>query len=171
MKLRTLFALLLPVLAALPAIAAKIAPPAAKSLDPTAEAAKILATDQESCAAAQATGAKGWSAFFDADGIMFSGPPGTVRGREAVEKALAISFAAPGFKLTWTPIRAEVSTDGQLGYSYGQYDRKIDSPEGQPVARGGTYITVWKKQKDGSWKVLSNFGTGAEMATARKASS
>ncbi|HXU31365.1 MAG TPA: DUF4440 domain-containing protein [Thermoanaerobaculia bacterium] len=168
MKHRALPALLL-ALVSLPAVAAK--PPAAPIFDSAAEAAKILATDKASCAAAQATGAAGWSAFFDAEGIMFSGPPGTVRGREAIRKALASSYAAPGFKLTWTPIRAEVSTDGKIGYTYGQYERKIDSPDGQPVGRGGTYVTVWKKQEDGSWKVLSNFGTGAEMATERKPSS
>ena len=171
MKHRPWLALLLAVFASLPATAANRSTPVAQSFDPATETAKILATDKASCAAAQASGAAGWSAYFDADGIMFSGPPGTVRGRKAVEEALAVTFAAPGFKLTWTPIRAEVSTDGQLGYSYGQYDRKIDSPDGQPVARGGTYVTVWKRQKDGTWKVLSNFGTGAEMATERKASS
>ncbi len=144
---------------------------AEKPIDLTAEAAKVLEADKAFCEAAKSGDAKRWSAFFDENGIMFSGPPGAVRGRAAIEKALATSFAAPGFKLLWWPIRAEVSTDGQLGYSYGQYDRKIDSPEGQPVSRGGTYITVWKKQKDGSWKVLSNFGTGAEMATERKSSS
>jgi ketosteroid isomerase-like protein len=163
-KFRALLVLPLALLAALPAFATD-------TFDTAAEAAKILATDKASCAAAQAQGAAGWSAFFDAEGIMFSGPPGTVRGREAIQKALAVSFAAPGFKLTWTPIRAEVSTDGRLGYTYGQYERKIDSPDGQPVGRGGTYVTVWKKQEDGSWKVLSNFGTGAEMATERKPSS
>ncbi|MEP7011207.1 MAG: DUF4440 domain-containing protein [Acidobacteriota bacterium] len=164
MKFRALFALPLALLTALPAFAVK-------TPDTATEMAKILAADKASCAAAQATGAAGWSAFFDADGIMFSGPPGTVRGREAIQKALALSFAAPGFKLNWTPIRAEVSTDGRLGYSYGQYERRINSPDGQPVNRGGTYVTVWKKQDDGSWKVLSNFGTGAEMATERKPSS
>ncbi len=170
MKHRTLLALLL--LAALvspPVSAAKTS--AGLTLDLATEVAKILAADRASCAAVQANGAAGWSAFFDADGIMFSGSPGTVRGREAIQKALALSFAAPGFKLSWTPIRAEVSTDGRLGYSYGQYERRINSPDGQPVNRGGTYVTVWKKQEDGSWKVLSNFGTGAEMATERKPSS
>lgn len=171
MRHRARFALLLALLASLPAAAAKSSAPPSGKFDAAAEAANVLAADKASCAAAQATGAAGWSAFFDEEGIMFSGPPDTVRGREAVRKALAVSFAAPGFKITWTPIRAEVSSDGRLGYSYGQYDRRIDSPDGQPVHRGGTYVTVWRKQEDGSWKVLSNFGTGAEMATERKSSS
>jgi len=158
-------------LLALSALAPSVGHAAPAKIDFPAEAAKLLQTDKDFDQATIEKGADGWISFFDADGIMFSSPPGAVRGRAAVLEAMKKSFAAPGFKLSWTPTRAEVASDGQTGYSYGEYERRIDSPDGQPVTRGGTYVTIWKRQKDGTWKVLASFGTGAEIATARKPSS
>ena len=45
---------------------------------------------------------------------------------------------------------------GDLGYSIGTLEVTVNDAEGNPVTRGGKYTTVWRKQKDGQWKVVSD---------------
>lgn len=60
------------------------------------------------------------------------------------------------FKLTWEPIKAEIAASGDLGYTYGKYYfTATDSVESTST---GYYISVWKKQEDGSWKYVLDGG-------------
>ena len=140
------------------------------AIDYDAEAKSVLEADRQFEKATVEKGLEGWMAAFDDDALMF-GREGTSRGKAAIREAMAAAFALPGFRFTWTPIRAEVSNDGQLGYSYGQYDRRITNPEGQDNVKAGTYVTIWKKQKDGSWKVIADFGASVPMLAKLKPSS
>lgn len=63
------------------------------------------------------------------------------------------SIPSDSIKLTWTPVKAEV--DGRLGYTFGNWERKI-ADTGR-IERG-TYITVWKKQEDGTWRFILDAG-------------
>jgi len=58
--------------------------------------------------------------------------------------------------LTWEPAFADVSASGELGYTWGRYVLTI--PVGKlgapPLIRRGTYVTVWRRQLGGSWKVV-----------------
>lgn len=151
-------------------VALSLIAPAAFAIDYEAESKRVLEADRQFQKATVEQGLEGWMAAFDDDAVMF-GREGTSRGKAQIREAMAAAFATPGFRFTWTPIRAEVSNDGQLGYSYGQYDRRVKNPEGQDNVKAGTYVTVWKKQKDGSWKVLADFGTSAPVVAKLRPSS
>src|ERR1700689_5546569 len=58
-----------------------------------------------------------------------------------------------GTSLTWTPVKAEMAASGDLGYTYGNYIYTAKNKEGKLVANYGKYTSIWKKQKDGQWKV------------------
>ena len=62
---------------------------------------------------------------------------------------------SPGL-LSWRPAVAGVSQTGDLGFSTGpwEYRRTKDS---EPVAFG-RFLTIWKKQTDGSWKAVLDTG-------------
>ena len=62
----------------------------------------------------------------------------------------------PGFEIAWTPEIAEVSSGADLGYTIGSYHMELDGPDGAPTAVDGKYLTVWQKQRDGSWKVVAD---------------
>lgn len=66
-------------------------------------------------------------------------------------------MAAPdsGFKLTWEPIKAEVSQSGDLAYTFGNYEL-LDFTRNQ--IRYGNYVTIWRKMDDGSWKWVLDGG-------------
>jgi ketosteroid isomerase-like protein len=74
-------------------------------------------------------------------------------GIKAVSTAFKGMFGLPGFGLTWQPTSAELSGSGNIGYTIGTYELKFDGPDGKQVVDNGKYMTVWKKQADGTWKV------------------
>jgi ketosteroid isomerase-like protein len=66
-----------------------------------------------------------------------------------------------GTTLTWTPIKAEMATSGDLGYTYGNYVYTAKNKEGKAVTSYGKYTSIWKKQKDGQWKVVVDVGNSS----------
>ena len=56
-------------------------------------------------------------------------------------------------ELTWKPIRAEASQSGEIGYSFG-----YAIFQGKDTTTYTNYCTIWKKQKDGSWKFVYDAG-------------
>lgn len=63
--------------------------------------------------------------------------------------------------LTWTPVKAEMAASGDLGYTCGNYVLKSKDKDGKLVTHYGKYASVWKKQKDGSWKVVLDMGNSS----------
>lgn len=58
-----------------------------------------------------------------------------------------------GFTLTWEPKYAEIADSGELGFTYGTYLlNSINS------VQKGTYVSIWKKDKTGNWKLALDSG-------------
>jgi ketosteroid isomerase-like protein len=83
------------------------------------------------------------------------------RGREAVGKAWAPFFSADGPKLSWAPTKAESLVAGDVGYTVGTWERRTPAPDGTVKVTHGQYLTVWQKQKDGSWQAAFDTGSTA----------
>jgi ketosteroid isomerase-like protein len=66
-----------------------------------------------------------------------------------------------GTTLTWTPVKAEMAASGDLGYTYGNYIFTAKNKDGKVVANYGKYTSIWKKQKDGQWKVEVDMGNSS----------
>jgi ketosteroid isomerase-like protein len=99
-------------------------------------------------------------AYFEENGSMLGPNAPIVSGKEAIAKNLSQFFAIPAVKLTWLADKADVARSGELGYTSGTYQMTFSDPTGKTVSDKGKYVTVWKKQKDGSWKVaLDIFNT------------
>ena len=56
--------------------------------------------------------------------------------------------------VNWTPDFIDVSISGDIGYTYGKYNWKIKDIDGNIVEYKGVFHTVWKRQKDNSWKYV-----------------
>jgi ketosteroid isomerase-like protein len=56
--------------------------------------------------------------------------------------------------VNWTPDFIDVSESGDLGYTYGKFTWKIKGDDGKIVEYKGVFHTVWKRQKDNSWKYV-----------------
>lgn len=66
-----------------------------------------------------------------------------------------------GTTLTWTPVKAEMAKSGDLGYTYGNYVFTARNKEGKVIVNYGKYTSIWKKQKDGRWKVMVDMGNAS----------
>lgn len=55
--------------------------------------------------------------------------------------------------LTWWTLKAEAARSGELGYTLGNW--KFVKPDSTYY---GNYVTVWKRQKDNSWKWVFDNG-------------
>jgi ketosteroid isomerase-like protein len=60
--------------------------------------------------------------------------------------------------LTWDPVKADVSPDGMLGYTYGQWELTGKDSAGKAEKNYGVYVTVWKRQTDKTWKFVLDGG-------------
>jgi uncharacterized protein (TIGR02246 family) len=56
-------------------------------------------------------------------------------------------------EISWTPSQVEVARSGDLGYSWGAGKVIEKDKKGKPVETTMKYVSVWKKQADGSWKI------------------
>jgi ketosteroid isomerase-like protein len=56
--------------------------------------------------------------------------------------------------VNWTPDFIEVSDCGTLAYTYGKYLWKIKGDSARVTEYKGIFHTVWKKQKDNTWKYV-----------------
>lgn len=110
----------------------------------------------------KATAEKGWDGYVTylaEDAVELPNGESAVKGREAIRK----SFGnwTPGMSLNWKSTGSDMAASGDLGYTYGEYTFKSKDKDGHPVVRYGKYVTIWKKQKDGSWKVAVDMGNNA----------
>jgi len=75
-------------------------------------------------------------------------------GPEAIRALFAGFYALPGMTLHWQAVTVEAARSGELAYSRGTYELSFTDPKGKPATDHGKYATVWRKQADGTWKVV-----------------
>lgn len=126
---------------------------AAQEVDQEAQAASLMEADRAMFEASSTSDSPldALMAHFADDAKVLAPDAPMARGKEASRAVFAELYAMPGFSLTWKPTTADVSAD--LGYTIGTYHMEFQGSEGGPVAIDGKYMTVWKKQSDGTWKV------------------
>jgi ketosteroid isomerase-like protein len=121
----------------------------------------LLEADRLFSEEAAERGVDGWLAWFEADGTMVQGE-GEVRGHDAIRELMAPFFADSTIQLVWDPLRAEISEDNRLGYTIGAYRViRVGVAEDEPPLSHGMYLTVWRRQADGAWKVAADIGAPA----------
>ena len=142
---------------------AAIVSPRAQAPAPNLRAAadQIMKSD---AAFAQSVADKNRDKFlsFIAEVTTFSGGTANeLHGRDAVMKAWSDFFMPDGPTLSWTPTKGEVIGAGDVGYTTGNSLFRQKDKDGKVSERRGQYVTIWKKQSDGSWKVV--FDTGSNL--------
>jgi ketosteroid isomerase-like protein len=93
--------------------------------------------------------------------VAFAAPDATmlpmnlmpVQGRDAIRELMS---GGPASVLTWEPKAAGIAASGDLGYTWGFYEAR--RADGAGPVKKGKYITVWRKQPDGSWKFVVDGG-------------
>ena len=128
------------------------APPDTRAADEAA----LRNADLQWSKAADAKTADQFVAFFADDAIFLPPNVSAVTSKEAIRRWMSNLMAKPGFALSWQPTKAGVSAGGDMGYTTGLYQLRLTGQNGKPVSDHGKYLTVWKKQADGGWRVVAD---------------
>jgi ketosteroid isomerase-like protein len=60
--------------------------------------------------------------------------------------------------LEWEPAFVDVAASGDFGYDLGPWKYRRHRTDAEPIA-WGTFITIWKKQANNTWRVALDLGT------------
>lgn len=92
-----------------------------------------------------------------ADAQIFSGPGEFISGPHAISE----SFGPPTEKntLVWHPVHGEIAASGDLGFTVGNAVFTGVREDGAKIERFSKYLTVWKKQGDGTWRYVVDGGS------------
>jgi len=128
------------------------APPAAAKPDLSAEEAKIRETDAAWMKDYYAGDAARHASYYAEDGSMHTTGYPTATGREAIQKlAQVILNTQTGG--SWTTTKLVVSEAADYAYQVGAWELIDKDAKGKSMKTTGKFVTVWKRQPDGRWKV------------------
>ncbi len=126
----------------------------AKQVDIDAERAALRAADAEWAQTIAAKDATAFTGFFVDDATLMSPNMAVIEGTAGIHEWAEQNMALPGFSVVWQATGVDVAASGDLGYTMGTFDFQITLPDGTPIKDRGKYTTLWRKQTDGSWKVV-----------------
>jgi uncharacterized protein (TIGR02246 family) len=96
--------------------------------------------------------------LYDESGARFSPKGVVVRGRPAIAESVA------GFMKSVTgPIKVSIETEDlwivdDVAYETGKYSYTFTPPGKSETQTGGHYVTIWKHQADGTWRIIADMG-------------
>ncbi len=94
--------------------------------------------------------------YYAEDASAFPTNAPIAHGKESIRKMWEQLFTAPGFAVSWQPVKAEAARSGDLAYTHGTYELGMNDPKGNPIRDRGKYVVVWKKQAGGGWKAVAD---------------
>jgi ketosteroid isomerase-like protein len=103
-----------------------------------------------------ARGGAGFAEWFAPDGVLLGNGAAPLIGKVAIEKST--TWSPKDYQLTWTPTDAVMGPSGDIGYTWSHYQGRSMDANGNPVLTSGRFITIWRKERDGSWKVVLDAG-------------
>jgi uncharacterized protein (TIGR02246 family) len=108
-------------------------------------------------------------AFYADDASVFVPGIPMVNGVPAIKEAMKESFTDPNFTIAIQTTKVEVSKASDYAYAQGTFAQKATDPKTKKVvAENGKWVTVFKKQADGSWKAVADIFNSDGPATPAK---
>jgi uncharacterized protein (TIGR02246 family) len=130
-------------------------------------------TDAESVKSALKADEKNWLDEFKkgnleaiaghyADDAYFASSAGpAANGSTEIRQFFANGLTDKNFKVTLSSDKMDVAASGDLAYSRGHFSEQYTDPKtGKIMAQDGSFVSVYKKQDDGSWKMVEDFAVG-----------
>ena len=122
----------------------------------------VKAAEADMLAAFHAKDPAKLTSYYASDAVL-AVPGRTVKGADAIGKANAEDLKDPAFKLDFTNDRTDVASSGDLAYTTGSFNVTYTNSKTKKVQQeNGTYVTIFKKQSDGSWKAVADIATPVE---------
>jgi len=91
--------------------------------------------------------------YLDSNGVLLRPKRLPIAGADAVDYLIQQNDS--DYTLTWEPRNGAIAKSGELGYTYGIYALR---PSQKDTVIYGTYVSIWKKEKNGEWKYVLDSG-------------
>lgn len=91
--------------------------------------------------------------FADKNAVILRGNDSIIKGTGGIYNFYKKSDSSK-IKVNWNADFIEVSEDGTLAYTYGNYCWRIVGENDSIQELKGVFHTVWKLQNDGTWKYV-----------------
>ena len=127
---------------------------------PKADVQQLIDTDKAFSALCMDKGMQEAFVQYAADDVIKLRPgERPVMNKKELEQMFAAHASDGVLKFSWTPLKADIAASGDLGYTFGNWQILIP---GDGVTKDttiyGNYVSIWKKQADGSWKYVLDGG-------------
>ena len=114
---------------------------------------ELLQTDADFAEMAREKGyRKAFMEYMDDDAVLLRDNYLPILGGDAVRYVNSMNDST--FTVDWSPQAGDVSSSGDLGFTYGVYELRTDTDR-----QTGTYVTVWRRDSGGRWRYVLDAGT------------
>lgn len=136
------------------------ATPAASGTDPVA----LIASARQAIESANS----GWlpamergdaaavAAAYADDGVLITANGTAIRGRAAIAARYQTEFATLGKVTGGGLVQEGVTVSGSLIYEWGHGWLAFTRKDGKPRTSSGPYLTVWRREANGTWVIIRN---------------
>jgi uncharacterized protein (TIGR02246 family) len=98
-----------------------------------------------------------WLSYYTDDAALLMPNAPAITGKDNMRAALKPVMTDPNFALSFSATKVDTAKSGDLAYSQGTYSMTVTDPAAKaPVTDHGKYLTIFKKQADGSWKAVED---------------
>ena len=98
-----------------------------------------------------------WVAHYTDDASVLLPNTPILTGKQAISGALKPMISDPNFAVTFGADKIDVAKSGELAYTQGPYSLTLSDPKTKaPFVEKGKYLTVYRKQADGTWKAVED---------------
>ena len=97
---------------------------------------------------------KAFLKYTDDEAVILKNRSMPIVGKENIGKSYT-KLVDTGFTLLWKPTFGYISKSADLAYTFGTYTLSVKN---DTSVTKGTYVSIWKKQKNGDWKWILDTG-------------
>jgi uncharacterized protein (TIGR02246 family) len=92
--------------------------------------------------------------FYADDAVLLPTAEPIVTGKSAIRSEWKHVLGIPGMQNVSALKHVDVSRSGDMAYSRGTYTSRMLGPKGEPLTEPGKWVSIWKKQSDGQWRIV-----------------
>ncbi len=97
---------------------------------------------------------EGIVSFYAEDAVLLPTAEPVVVGKSAIRKEWQHILSIPDLQSQTARTKTEVSSSGDMAYTMGTYLSTMLGEDGNPATEPGKWLSVWKRQADGSWRIV-----------------
>jgi uncharacterized protein (TIGR02246 family) len=130
---------------------------AAAAVDTAAAEAEVKRTEAEMLAAFKAKDPARLAGYYADEAVMATPGRAAAAGRAAIVAMLEADMKDPAFALDFANAKTLVAASGDIAYTRGTFRVTFTDPATKRPREGrGNYVTIFRKQSDGSWKAIED---------------